>query len=88
MGGSMHPNVPFLAKHPAWGVPAETTTHSDSPSRAGGWDREGACPPLDKLSSPPPASKLKAIVCKQDEQMEPARKHGERGGCHSDSACA
>ena len=41
MGGSMHPNVPFLAKHPAWGVPAETTTHSDSPSRAGGWDREG-----------------------------------------------
>ena len=21
MGGSMHPNVPFLAKHPAWGAP-------------------------------------------------------------------
>ena len=41
MGGSTHPNVPFLAKHPAWGAPAETTTHSDSPSPAGGWDREG-----------------------------------------------
>ena len=37
----MHPNVPFLAKHPAWGAPADATAQSDSPSRAGGWDREG-----------------------------------------------
>ena len=33
----MHPNVPFLA----WAPPIEATAHSDSPSRAGGWDREG-----------------------------------------------
>ena len=37
----MHPNVPFLAKHPAWGALADATAQSDSPSRAGGWDRGG-----------------------------------------------
>ena len=37
MGGSTHPNVPFLA----WAPPTDATANGDSPSRAGGWDREG-----------------------------------------------